>query len=367
MQKIKDKIVTLLLSALLLCTSIWCIIKPPESYSESERRALQAFLEFSFDSVLSGDFLNKFDDYSMDQFPLRNELRTVKSASELYLFNKGANNDIYLSNGHISKIEYPLNTSMLEHATGRFQNIYDTYLNGSNCNIYLSIVPDKHYFLGKSNGYISIDYPALVDKIKQDMPYANYIDIFPLLSIDDYYRTDSHWRQENIVDVADTLAKSMGTSISSNYKINSIDSEFYGVYAKRLALPVSADKIQYLTNSAIDDYIVNSYDTGSPKPAHTYDIVAAYGKDAYEMFLCGSQSIIKIDNPHAKNDKELIIFRDSFSSSLAPLLAQGYSRITLVDLRYISSDILSNFLDFNDCDVLFIYSTTLLNDSLALK
>ena len=32
-----------------------------------------------------------------------------------------------------------------------------------------------------------------------------YIDIFPLLSIEDYYNTDTHWRQDCIVDVQNIL------------------------------------------------------------------------------------------------------------------------------------------------------------------
>ena len=59
--------------------------------------------------------------------------------------------------------------------------------------------------------------------------------------------------------------------------------------------------------------------------------------------------------------------RDSFASSLAPLLVSGYRKITLVDLRYISGDMIGNFIDFKDQDVLFLYSTLILNNSLSLK
>ena len=68
-----------------------------------------------------------------------------------------------------------------------------------------------------------------------------------------------------------------------------------------------------------------------------------------------------------KREKELYIFRDSFGSSLIPLLAEGYKNIYLVDIRYIQSDFLKNFVDFTGKDVLFLYSATVLNNSATMK
>ena len=97
-----------------------------------------------------------------------------------------------------------------------------------------------------------------------------------------------------------------------------------------------------------------------------YDMEKAEGKDPYEMFLSGSLSLITIENPNAKDDRELIIFRDSFGSSIAPLLVEGYSKITLVDIRYLRTDYLDRFVDFENQDVLFLYSTLVLNNSSTL-
>ena len=93
----------------------------------------------------------------------------------------------------------------------------------------------------------------------------------------------------------------------------------------------------------------------------------AYGKDPYEMFLSGSLSLITIENPNATTDKELVIFRDSFGSSIAPLLVEGYAKVTLVDIRYVASDLVGRFVDFENQDVLFLYSTLVLNNSVTLK
>ena len=85
------------------------------------------------------------------------------------------------------------------------------------------------------------------------------------------------------------------------------------------------------------------------------------------MFLSGSLSLITIENPNATTDKELVIFRDSFGSSIAPLLVEGYAKVTLVDIRYVASDLVGRFVDFENQDVLFLYSTLVLNNSVTLK
>jgi len=63
----------------------------------------------------------------------------------------------------------------------------------------------------------------------------------------------------------------------------------------------------------------------------------------------------------------LVIFRDSFGSSIAPLFAQGYKKITLVDIRYMHPDMLEHYVEFENQDVLFLYSTLVLNNAETLK
>jgi len=85
------------------------------------------------------------------------------------------------------------------------------------------------------------------------------------------------------------------------------------------------------------------------------------------MFLGGADALLTIENPNAVTNKELILFRDSFGSSLAPYLAEGYQKITMVDIRYIQPEMLGYFIEFEGQDVLFLYSTLILNNSLGLR
>jgi hypothetical protein len=201
--------------------------------------------------------------------------------------------------------------------------------------------------------------------MQQGMPYAEYIEIRDLLSIEDYYKTDVHWRQEQLVDVAQRFAEQMDISVSGEYEKKTLEELFFGVYFGQSALNLPGEELHYLTNETLDQCQVLNYENN--QSLGIYDMEKAVGNDPYEIFLSGPVSLLTIENELADTEKELIVFRDSFGSSLVPLLAEGYSQITLVDIRYIQSDFLSKFVDFQDKDVLFLYSTVVLSNSETLK
>ncbi|MEG1362194.1 MAG: hypothetical protein RSC69_06520, partial [Lachnospiraceae bacterium] len=88
----------------------------------------------------------------------------------------------------------------------------------------------------------------------------------------------------------------------------------------------------------------------------------------YDVFLSGPNPIVTITVPKTSSKRELVIFGDSFSSSMAPLLLNTYKKITVIDLRFVSSKYLSNFMSFNSSqEVLFLYNTTVVNNSFMLK
>ena len=137
------------------------------------------------------------------------------------------------------------------------------------------------------------------------------------------------------------------------------------MYYGQSALPLPADSISYLTSPAIES--ATAYDYESSREIPIYNMELAVGRDPYEMYLNGSRSLITIESPNAAGDKELVIFRDSFGSSIAPILLESYSKITLVDIRYLQSSLVGRFVDFDSQDVLFLYSVPVLNNSETMK
>lgn len=365
MVKIKNIILVILTAAFLFGFLLWSILKPTDEQSVSERRQLAKFPAVNGETILSGSFMTDFEKYTLDQFPLRDQFRTVKAITAFYIFGQKDNNDIYIKDGFAAKLEYPMNEDSIKYAASRFQFVYDKFIANKDMNVYLSVIPDKNYFMAEENGYPSIDYEKFISDMRELTGFAEYIDITTLLELSDYYSTDTHWRQEKLTDVARHLAAEMGVELSAEYTVNKVDTPFYGVYYGQSALPLPSDDLYYLENSLLNDCKVYDHETG--KYISVYDLEKTNGNDPYEMFLSGSKSLLTIENPSSTTDKELIIFRDSFGSSIAPLLAEGYAKIILVDIRYISPIMLDRFIEFTNQDVLFIYSTSVLNNSVTIK
>lgn len=363
----KNVITTIIFAILLFGISALSILKPASVFSDSERRELASFPDLTAQTVLDGTFMSEFETYATERFPYRDLLRTVKANFVTNIFMKLDNNGVFVADGHISKIDSEKNPQMMEHASNKLSYLYETYLKDKNSNVYFSVVPDKNFVLAEKNGYPSLDYKQFIEEMKQKVDYMQYIDITDKLDLDDYYTTDTHWRQEKITDIAEKIGNAMGTDVTASYKENTLEIPFDGVYMGQLAMNFPSDEIVYLTNENLQNATVTYYNTGAPKVGEMYNMKKASGKDPYEMFLSGSMPLLTIENENAKTDKHLITFRDSFGSSLAPLFSEGYSKVTVIDTRYVKSEILGNFVDFDNADVLFIYSTSLLNNSLAMQ
>ena len=350
---------TILILTLWGALALWAWFIPSKQISEAERRPLAQKPAFS------EKFQTEFESYSLDQFPMRDGFRTLKSLFHTGVLGQKDNNGIYLTDGTAVRQEYPLNRESVNHAIGRFQRIFDKYLAESRC--YYAIVPDKGYYLGKDSGHLTMDYDALCAQMAAGLPWAEEIDLRPTLTGQDYYRTDTHWRQENLLPAAAALCEGLGVSPprAEDFAATALERPFYGVYYGQAALPMEPDTLCLMESDLLSQCTVYDYETG--KTGSIYDMTKLDSRDLYDVYLSGAKALLTIENPNAGTDRELIVFRDSFGSSIVPLLMEDYAKVTLVDIRYIQPDLLGQFLDFHGQDVLFLYSTLVLNNSAALK
>ena len=52
--------------------------------------------------------------------------------------------------------------------------------------------------------------------MKSNLTNLNYINIFDKLTLDNYYKTDTHWKEEDLFNVANTIANQMNFDITNN-------------------------------------------------------------------------------------------------------------------------------------------------------
>ena len=345
--------------------AVWLWIAPSKELSEAERRPLKQMPEISADTLLKGRFMTEFEEYTLDQFPLRDTFRQIKSLFHFYVLNQSDNNHIYLTQGHAVKQEYPLNVDSLDHAADRLCYLYEKYLTDSQ--VYLAIVPDKGQYLAQQSGHLTAEYTQIRDTLLERMPWAENIDLYSALNAEDYYQTDIHWRQENLLSAAQVICQALDVTPPRQeaYTAVALERPFYGVYYGQAALPMEPETMCVLKSELLDRCRVYDFENGSYSDVYNMDKLGS--RDLYDVFLSGSRSLLTVENPMAATDRELIVFRDSFGSSMVPLILEDYAKVTLVDIRYIQIDVLSRYMEFNGQDVLFLYSTSVLNNSQTIK
>lgn len=351
----KEKIISVFFVMILFSFMFLGFIIKDREISNYERRKL------STTEKLKEDFFDNLDDYLTDQFPFRDSLISLNSLFNRYLLFNREHNEVYINDGYIIDKNYPLDEKSLNGFINKLNYINNKYLSSSN--VFYSIIPDKAYYLDQDK-YLKLDYDYVLDELESELN-INYIDIISKLKLDDYYKTDIHIKQDSYFEVIKELGKYLNFRYYDiNYKKNTY-SNFYGASYSKVSLGFPSDSLDYLSSDIHLNVEVNHLEYGKKT---IYDLDKLGEVDSYNVFLSGPSALIEIvnNNEDALNG-ELIVFRDSFGSSLVPLLIPYYKKITLIDLRYINMDLVENYVDFNNKDVLFIYSTLIVNTSNLLK
>ena len=336
--------------------SIAHIVIDDEEISTSERRYLKKFPQFT----LSGEYAEDMEDYLLDHFPFRDTFRSIKANFNYHVLQKSDNNGISINSNGIFKSDYPTNYKSVENFIVKTDQIKQ--LLTENNHAYMMLVPDKNYYLDNER-FLPIDYDFLYQEIQRlDMPV---IDLRDVMELEDYYQTDTHWKQERLQKVVRKLSDSMQFPYQEDINTEHIFDDFYGVLYGQSAVKRKPEPLIYLTNKSIENANVQYLE--NPKLHTVYNEDKLKSWDAYEVYLDGANAYIEITNDIASTEKELVVFRDSFGSSFVPLLIPYYSKITVIDNRYISSENFLKQIEFKNQDVLFLYSTVMMNNSYSFK
>ena len=252
------------------------------------------------------------------------------------------------------------NESSIASFASKLQKIRSNYLGGA-ANVVWSIIPDKsNYAQDRISSYL--DHNAMVSKAKAGLSGWTYVEIGNLLSFDDYLLTDGHWRQERIVPVANAIAQALGFSVSKGDFAQKSASGFGGDYAKYSG---TTESISWMESAYTAATVCDNFQ--NPGRTAVYDSGLIHSNSPYDLFAGGPTPLVTLKNSTIDNGRRLIVFRDSFGSSLSPLLLGGYSEIVLIDLRYMSSSLLPQYIDANGADVLFLFSARVVNNSSLLR
>ena len=364
---VREIVVSSILIAIVGVFFILNIVIPAPTVLRSERRLPARFPDLSVKSVVSGEFMSGFESYAADRFVFRDAFRAIHAFMVFDIYQQTDKSGIYRCDAVGAGEFRRTNPTAFRQTSERIKRAIDS-LDGLDMNIYYSIVPDKSYFAERFMP--GFDLAVAESIITEVLREQEYIRLMESLEAASFYRTDLHWDQSRIQGAANHILTSMGASPANGEFPVMNAGEWYGVYAGQLALPIAADSLKYVDVPGLRASYLNDR-TLEFDPGPVYDIARFSGVDPYDIFLRGPQPLIIIENDAAP-ERELYLFRDSFGSSLAPLLAESYSRVTVIDLRYINLQLLHmpEIVGFDlkpETDVLFIFSSQIFNNPSILQ
>lgn len=329
--------------------------------SEEENRTLAQRPELTLNSVLSGNFMKKYESYVSDQFAGRSIWR-VFHASLKRIGGSREEHGVYLGkHGQLlEKIELP-KKEYLENNIQMINAFQDRYPDVA---MRMMLVPDAGEILKK-------DLPPLVRQssqtemmqgVKEELSSKiKWIDALQVMqnhkSEKIYYKTDHHWTGRGVFYAFLEYGKEADLSVDKNdYKRYPVTTQFNGSLSKTSGFKRrEKEEIElYLPKKDTSQYVV-SYVENQKKRTSLYDEKQLDTQNGYQVFQGGNYSLLDIQT-NTKNTRRLMIVKDSFANSFVPFLTPFYQEIVMVDPRYYAGHADELMQKYRLNEVLFLYS-----------
>nr|WP_302120371.1 DHHW family protein [uncultured Ruminococcus sp.] len=344
--------------------ALWFLFSPKTDYSSSEKRYLQKFPDANVEKVLSGEFGSEFETFFADQFPQRNTWVGINAYTTLAEGNNGASGVYNCKNGYL--INKPVSTD----------NNLDKNV-GAVVDFAKKIDAPTTVMLVPSTGYIADDVlPTFHDKYNDDEDISKisstlskdkigFVDLRERFKSEYkngsqlYYKTDHHWTTKGAYTGYQELCKALGvTPIDDSTLKKDSYPDFYGTtYSSSGFWLTPPDNIEIWSNpnNSSKNISVKITEGANIKTSGSmYFTDHLKEDDKYPVFIDGNHALTEITNTNAKNGTILLI-KDSFSHSLAPFLAENYSKVVLVDLRYYKESVSQLVSTYNPEQVVVLY------------
>ena len=348
---------------------------PRRSFSENEKRVLSEAPQIDAAGIADGSVFRSIESYLSDHFPGR-ELWVGANA---YLENaegRGATEDIvrgtdgWLFTAPVSDDRETLWDNM---------QAITTFAEKQSVPVSMMAVPSAGAVVSDKLPALHMPYPD-ADLLEEARRIAgntlHWVDLYTdFCSAEQperlYYRTDHHWTSEGAYRAYCLLMEELGQSSvpRDDFTVEQI-SGFYGTsYSKSGLWLTEPDTLELWTGSDIQA-VTTVYDANRADPVTREGMFfREYLEDAdkYPVFLGGNHARVHIET-NADSGKRLLVIKDSYAHALAPFLAEEYSTIDLIDLRYFKQQTISSWLEENPADeILLVYGLSSLAEDKNLQ
>ena len=347
--------VGLFLLALLLVPLYWLLF-PRRTFSDSERRylaeppKLTSLKDWSFDDAV--------ETYLADQLPGRDTLVGLNAYTVL-LSGRQVSQDIWRDReGYLVEAPLQVAPEQLQKRLGRMAALGER----TGLPVYVMAVPSMGYV---RRGTLPRALAALYrdDSLLGQIADAPGIRPVPLAETflqqgqSWYYRTDHHWTGEGAYAAYRLFMETAGRqALTYDSFYHHTVAGYVGSTRSRSALWLTAPDVLTI-DEPMDAAVTLSFsdEEGTYPSLFFYDHLKEY--DWYPLFLDGNHPVTLVDNGSAPEDAPtLLLVKDSFGNTLAPLLVPSYRRIVLVDPRYYRGSVADLCAQYQAEEILFCYS-----------
>ena len=318
-----NKVFSILFLSIITCFSLGYILQKEQTISISERRKKTVGQDVRNYAWSDPFFYKELEKYAQDQLPFREQLRMLKYTLATTIGKQKDVHGIYKYKESWMKRKDVYEQRKTNIFLNKMKIVLQAY---PEVDASYMILPDKTYYEQQTTAY---------DTLLQDitLPSWKAIKVHDVLQLQDYFLGDPHLKQEAYIKLLPSIQKAFGKQEKiQRYTANTYDN-FYGSYCAQVSCG-QREPLTYVHNDVIDQARVAYLD--KPDSVSVYDKNDLSHLDPYDVFLSGPSSFLRISNDRSTSEDTLVMIRDSFGSSLAPVLIPYYKTIYLVDLRYIS-------------------------------
>jgi len=234
---------------------VFNLVVPAPGILKAERRIPARLPDLSLNSILSGNFTNRLDNYVTDRFIFRDTFRRISSFIVLDLFMQTDKSGLYVDSYGVGKFKQ-IDQASIELVSDKIKTVAG-FLDG--VNIYYSFIPDKSVYSNRVFPGFDSELTARLMSERLDSDEFSFVDLTDVLSAESFYRTDLHWDQVMIKGVVDKLGECMGYDVDFCAFSGEYAGEFHGAYAGQLALPVKEDSLRFFSVPKLSAKYLNEF------------------------------------------------------------------------------------------------------------
>lgn len=351
--------------AFVMCMIIFFLLNlivSDKEMSEEENRMLAGSPRLSWSSLVSGDFMTKYETYLADQFAGRNFWRSIKVGLS-GLGGSRQEEDILIGKDDylMEEIVSPDQDTLMEN----LEAIRQFAKRSRDIQTYMLLVPNAANIMrDRLPAFATVsDQSRMFVQVKRELGEdVEWLDAAEALKKHAgeqiYYKTDHHWTSLGAFYTFSQVAEQMQikTDVSSGFVSYPISTTFNGMLAAKSGcrMDVREDIYMYVPRDTDNDVVVNYVDE-QRKTASLYDSSKLKTRDQYAVFLGENTSVVDIKTV-SESKRRLLLIKDSYANSFVPFLTPYFREIVLVDPRYYSGTIEDIMDTYRISDVLYLYS-----------